>query len=71
MNVYYISKHKKLFGGEKGLYLLWNEGGSRGWQSIDSEAGGGGWIKGLVVREEETFIPPFSIVPLDEYILYL
>ena len=40
MNVYYISKHKKLFGEENGLRLLWNEGGSRGWQSIDSEAGG-------------------------------
>ena len=38
MNVYYISKHKKLFWEEKGLCLLWNEGGRRkGCQSIDSE----------------------------------
>ena len=41
MNEYYISKLKKFCGKEKVLRLLWIEGVRRGWQSIDSEVGGG------------------------------
>ena len=41
MNEYYISKLKKFCGKEKVLRLLWIDGLRRGWQSIDSEVGGG------------------------------
>ena len=58
MNVYYISKYKKLCDDEKWLCLLQIKGVRRGWKIIDSEAGG--WIKGLVVGDEETLLPLIS-----------
>ena len=72
MNVYHISKHKKLCGDQKRPHLLQIEGVMRGWKHIDYETGG--WIKGLIVGDEETFFPlhqPFSVFPLDQCIFYL
>ena len=66
MNVYYISKHKKLCGDEQGLCLSWIESGSRVWQSIDSEARSGwkAWYLGM----KKIASPPIiqHILPLDE-----